>query len=116
LSTHFQILQGDLEFLVLNLGDGAFEIIQKNQKEHKYFEDAVKSAFEKTKEKLRPEMKEKMMALIRTRFNIEPLEKNHEFNYDFIKTAAQVKIKTETSHHHKNELFERTGQTNHIRH
>ncbi|HRG21851.1 MAG TPA: hypothetical protein PLQ57_12500 [Saprospiraceae bacterium] len=109
-------LEGDLEFLVLYHGDASFEIIQKNLKEHNYFEGAVKSAFEKVKGKLRPEMKDKMMTLIRIRFDIEPLEENHEFNYDFIKTAAQVKIKTETSHHQKNELFERTGQTNHIRH
>lgn len=99
LSSHFQILQGDLEFLVLYHGDGSFEIIQKNLKEHSYFEDAVIYAFEKARGKLKAEMKEKFMTLIRIRFDIEPLEENLEFKYDFIKTAPKVQFKTETSHH-----------------
>lgn len=90
--------EGDFDFLVFYHGEGAFEIIQKNKREHSFFEDVVNYAFEEAKGKLRGGIKGKFMTIIKIRFDIEPLEKEQGFEFDFIVTAPKVKIKIETSH------------------
>ncbi|MCB9305304.1 MAG: hypothetical protein H6565_01775 [Lewinellaceae bacterium] len=90
-------LEGDLEFLVFHHGDGEFEIIQK-KRAYKYFEDAVNYAFGKAKAHLKTGIEEKFIATIRIRFDIEPLEESQAFEYDFIRTASKVQVKTIKSH------------------
>ena len=76
---------------------GEFEIIQK-KRAYKYFEDAVNYAFGKAKAHLKTGIEEKFIATIRIRFDIEPLEESQVFEYDFIRTASKVQVKTIKSH------------------